>query len=101
MKKSIKLVWDILAKEDLKNIYKFNKKHFSIEFAKKVSATIYNQVGSIVFLKQWQEDEILGLPYRRILTRNYKIIYRVKNNNLIYILAIFDTRQDPSKYKLK
>ncbi len=36
MKKNIKLVWDKLAKEDLKSIYKFNKENFSIDFAKKV-----------------------------------------------------------------
>lgn len=99
--KKIKLVWDILAKEDLKRIYYFNKENLSIEFAKKVREAIYNQVGSIVFLEQWQEDENLGLPYRRIIIRNYKIVYLVKNNNLNYILAIFDIRQDPSKYKLQ
>ena len=101
MKTNIRLVWDKIAKEDLKKIYKFNKENFSINFAKKVGVEIYNQVGAIVFLEQWQEDEILGLPYRRIIIRNYKIVYLVKNNNLIYILAIFDTRQDPIKYKIK
>jgi plasmid stabilization system protein ParE len=97
----IKPVWDNLAKEDLKEIYKFNEKNFSIDFAKKVRDEILQKVSEIVFLKQWQEDEVLKTPYRRIIVRNYKIVYLIKGENLIYILMVFDTRQDPIKYSLK
>lgn len=98
--KKIKIVWDSLAKEDLKKIYQFNKNNFSIEFAKKVHEEIYQIVSDIVFTKQWQEDEILKTPYRRMVVRDYKIVYQIKNNEIIYILMIFDTRQDPKKYRL-
>lgn len=98
--KQIIPLWDTKAKEDLKRIYKFNKKNFSIEFAKKVRSEIYEKAGSLRFLKQWQADEILGEPYRRILIRDYKIVYTIKDKNHISILMVFDTRQDPVKYKL-
>jgi len=100
-KTSIKIVWDNKAKEDLKVIYTFNKKTVSLEFALKIRKQIYQKVGEIIFLKQWQEDELLGTPYRRIIIGNYKVVYKIKNKTLIYILLVFDTRQDPIKHKVK
>jgi len=99
-KTSIKIVWDNKAKEDLKIIYKFNKKTVSLEFALKIRKQIYQKVGEIIFLKQWQEDELLGSPYRRIIIGNYKVVYKIKNKSLLYILMVFDTRKDPIKYKV-
>ncbi|WP_075343327.1 type II toxin-antitoxin system RelE/ParE family toxin [Tenacibaculum agarivorans] len=99
--KQIVPIWDNYAKEDLKRIYKFNKKYFSLEFAKKIRDEIYQRVGDIVFLEQWQKDDILGEPYRRVVIRHYKIVYRVVNKEKIYILMVFDTRRDPIEYKLK
>lgn len=99
--KPISLIWDDNAKEDLKHIYIFNKKVISLEYAKKIRTEIYEAVGEIVFLRQWQEDEVLGDPYRRIIIGNYKIAYLVKENKGIYILMVFDSRQDPAKYTLK
>jgi len=40
----------------------------------------------------------LKLNHRRIVTGNYKIIYRIKGKT-IYITDIFDSRQLPSKMK--
>ena len=99
MPKKFKIVWGDFAKSDLKNIYKFNRKHFSIEFAIKVRTEIYTAIGNIVFLEQWQKDEILNSSARRIIVRDYKIVYFVDNKNQINILMIFDTRQNPSKFK--
>jgi plasmid stabilization system protein ParE len=101
MPKKFNIVWDDFAKNDLKNIYRFNKKHFSTEFAIKVRTEIYTAVGNIVFLEQWQKDEILNNSARRIIVRDYKIVYLINNKNQINILMIFDTRQNPSKFKLE
>ena len=40
----------------------------------------------------------LGKEHRRIVEGNYKIIYRVEDQQ-IYITDIFDSRQDPEKMK--
>jgi plasmid stabilization system protein ParE len=42
--------------------------------------------------------EHLGLDHRRIIEKHIKIIYRIYNNR-IYIIDIFDSRQDPVKMK--
>lgn len=99
MPKKLKIVWDDFAKNDLKNIYRFNKKHFSNEFAIKVRSEIYTAVGNIVFIEQWQKDDILNSSARRIIVRDYKIVYLINNKNQINILMIFDTRQNPSNFK--
>lgn len=49
MPKKIKIIWDDFAKEDLKIIYKFNKKKFSVEFAQKVHQEIYDAVQILLF----------------------------------------------------
>ncbi|HLV23429.1 MAG TPA: type II toxin-antitoxin system RelE/ParE family toxin [Moheibacter sp.] len=100
MTQQISPIWNDAAKEDLKRIYEFNKNIFSVEFARKINNEIYDAVGNISYLNQWQKDEILGEPYRRIIVRHYKIVYRVKDEQRIYILLIFDARQNPSKYKV-
>jgi plasmid stabilization system protein ParE len=42
--------------------------------------------------------EHLGLGHRRLIESHYKIIYRVIDE-YIYIIDIFDSRQDPDKMK--
>jgi len=49
---------------------------------------------SIIFAEQFQEDEILGLPYRRFFVKHWKIVYK-PNNDTISIFRVFDTRQNP------
>ncbi len=96
---SIKAVWDVEAKSDLKDIYTFNKDIFSLEFAKKVRSEILQSVSDLKFTKQWSYDTIIGEPYRRIIVRHYSIVYLEKTDKLIYILRVFDSRQDPKKLK--
>jgi plasmid stabilization system protein ParE len=42
--------------------------------------------------------EHLGTGHRRLIERNYKIVYRIEGN-IIYITDIFDSRQNPEKMK--
>lgn len=95
-----KIVWDNIAKEDLKRIYRFNKENFSTEYAKKVQLEIHQAISETVFNKQWQSDEILGEPFRLVVKGHYKIVYKISSTSIFYILMVFDTRQDSNKYKL-
>jgi plasmid stabilization system protein ParE len=53
----------------------------------------------IHFTSQYQTDELLGEPYKRMIVRNYKIIYKIHSETEIRILQIFDTRQHPKKMR--
>ncbi len=98
MNKPIKILWDNEAKADLKLIFEYLKLK-SEQVAKNVIKDIISQSKSIHYTEQYQLDEFLGEPFRRMIVRNYKIIYKVQNDTEIRILQIFDTRQNPVKLK--
>ena len=93
-----KVKWDNQAKADLKLIFEYIKLD-SLQNAKKVINEIISHSKSIKFVEQYQVDEILGEPYRRMIVRDYKIIYKIHSETEIRILQIFDSRQNPIKLK--
>lgn len=100
MQQQIKIIWDLHAKADLRLIYDFIQLK-SPQGAKNVINAILLETKNIKFAQQYQVDEILGEPFRRIVVRNYKIIYKVHSEFEIRILQIFDTRQNPIQLKGK
>ena len=98
MQKPIVIVWDNEAKADLKLIYEFIKIN-SQQAAKKVIREIVNQSKNIHFIEQYQTDEFLGNPFRRMIVGHYKIIYKIHSEAEIRILQIFDTRQNPINFR--
>lgn len=71
MQKPIKILWDNEAKADLKLLFDFIKIK-SLQGANNVVQDIINQTKSIHFTEQYQVDELLGEPYRRIIIRDYQ-----------------------------
>ncbi|MFA9189047.1 type II toxin-antitoxin system RelE/ParE family toxin [Flavobacterium sp. FBOR7N2.3] len=98
MGKPIRTLWDNQAKADLKLIFDFLQLK-SPQGAKNVIRDIVTQSKNIHFTEQYQVDEFLGEPYRRMIVRNYKIIYKIHSETEIRILQIFDTRQNHSRLK--
>lgn len=98
MGKPIRILWDNQAKADLKLIFDFIQLK-SPQGAKNVIRDIVTQSKNIHFTEQYQVDEFLGEPYRRMIVRNYKIIYKIHSETEIRILQIFDTRQDQNRLK--
>ena len=100
MSKPIKILWDDNAKADLKLIYEFIKLK-SLQGAKNVVRDIVLKSKSIHYDEQYQVDEFLGESFRRMIVRDYKIIYKLYSESEIRILQIFDTRQNPLKLEGK
>lgn len=96
MQKPIKILWDNQAKTDLKLVFDFIKIKSPLE-ARNVILNIVNQTKKIHFTEQYQVDEFLGEPFRRMIVSHFKIIYKVHSKTEIRILQIFDTRQNPNK----
>lgn len=92
--KPIQIIFDIEAEKDLKLIFDYLKIK-SKQGAKNVLSDIISNIKNIRFVAQYQVDEFLGEPYRRIIVRNYKIIYKVQSENEIRIVQIFDSRNNP------
>ncbi len=89
------IFWTKNAELDLKDIYLSLEQNFSLAVAFKVTDEIFESVNSITFPDQFQIDEY-RIDCRRIITRNYKILYQF-HNNTIYVIRIFNTFQDPIK----
>ena len=98
MKKPIQVLWDNQAKADLKLIFDFLQLK-SPQGARNVIKDIVVQSKNIHFVEQYQVDEFLGEPYRRMIVRDFKIIYKIHSETEIRILQIFDCRQDQKKAK--
>jgi plasmid stabilization system protein ParE len=96
-----KVVWSEQAIIDLKHIYDWLVEVTkSINLAKKVRTKLIKRSKEIYFSHQYQTDEILGEPYRRLIVGHYKIISKTLQHNQILVIRIFDARTNPSKYKL-
>jgi len=99
-KKKVVVIWSDNAKADLKSIYEFIKlTSRSVQAAKNIRNDILVGSRNISFTEQYQVDEILGLSFRRMIVRHYKIIYKTQSDAEIRVLSVFDTRQDPKKIK--
>lgn len=96
MEKVTQVKWTDSAKVALKNVFNFHAKFSEVSAINIVSAII-DSADAIVFSQQYQVDE-LNPNYRRIVVRNYKILYTVSGKT-IYIMNIVSTRDNPQKLK--
>lgn len=95
---SYKILWSDSAKQDLKNIYNFVKKKF-LNGAKNVIFDIKKAPSQIKFPQQTQIEEYFP-KCRRIIVRNYKLLYQVDDiKYTLSVIRIFDTLQNPNKLK--
>lgn len=91
MDKLLKVVWTYTAKNQLRTIYNYYKEK-SVQGANNIKNEILNATKNIRFSEQYQNDEIEP-EYRRIIVRDYKILYLVEDE-VIYISKIFSTKRD-------
>lgn len=93
---NFKIVWTLTALNSLQLIYEFHLINSDVS-AKKIVSEIYNAPDSIVFPNQYQIDSIYS-KYRRIIIRDYKILYEYKYN-VINIIDIISSKQNPEIIK--
>ena len=67
----------------------------SIVNARNVKNDIIAASKNIDFTEQYQVDEFIGKPFRRIIVRHFKIVYFPENDSSIIILEIFDSYRSP------
>ena len=91
---SLNVVWTFEAENDLDDIYEFYLQ-VSHKIALKIISEIILETDKIIFLEEFQVDEI-NSKYRRIIVRHFKILYRVVSNEIV-IFGVFDSRQNPEK----
>ena len=89
--------WSARAKLDVKHIYLQLLDKNSKSTSQKIRDEILKAPESIIFAEQFQVDEYLE-ECRRIIVRNYKILYSVQGTT-ISIISVFNSYSHPSKMK--
>ena len=104
MSKIYKVKWTSNAKEDLLNIVDYIKKD-SLSVARKVYGKVKEKAQSINFfplrgrvVPELQKEGIT--IYRELLAKPYRIMYKIENDT-VYIMAIFDSRQNVEELLLQ
>jgi len=94
----LKIIWTKQARAAVKSIYDFYKKK-SLQGAKNVKSDILQSPKAMHYTKQYQLDDI-NPDYRRIVVRDYKVLYKERNNT-IQIMDVISTKQSPEILKKK
>jgi plasmid stabilization system protein ParE len=88
IEKVAKVVWTRQARKSLNEILDYRYKDIP-EARKIVRKDIITTSKEIVFTKQFQQDEVYP-QYRRIIVRDYKILYK-EDINYVYIMNVICT----------
>jgi len=98
--KKYEVLWSELAKNQLKDVYKFIKKD-SPKAAKEVKNKILASTKVLETGKEIYKSDLLKLnnngSYRAYVIYSYRIVYKI-NTNTIDILRIRHTSREPLEY---
>ncbi|OXE99121.1 plasmid stabilization system protein ParE [Flavobacterium araucananum] len=86
-----KIIWTSEAKNQLKTIFNYYKER-SVQGANNLKNDILEVTGKVHFREQYQKDEIEP-EYRKIIIRNYKILYR-EEDLIVYIIKVISIKRD-------
>ena len=96
----MKIIWTDFAIENLKDIFDFYLENANKKVAHKIRKRILNSTNQLKINPALGPIEIylesLNKNHRYLVIDNYKVIYRVFENQVI-INDVFDTRQNPVK----
>lgn len=96
----MKIVWTDFAIENLKIIFDYYATKANRKVAHKIRKQILDSIKQLIKNPESGQLEFyleqLALNHRYIVTKNYKIIYRMIDNQIV-ISDIFDVRQNPIK----
>ncbi len=100
------VVWTHRATKDLEKVTKFNLKLYGKSKALEISTNLRKSTEilestSLDVTQYGQIDETfqhLKHEYRKLINNHCKITYRIGNSS-IYVVRVFDTRQNPNKNK--
>ena len=91
----LKIIWTNTAKDQLKAIFEYYKVK-SLQGAQNVKKDILKASRELHFVEQYQRDEIEP-EYRKIIVRDYKLLYKEEKEGTVFIARIFSTKQNPGK----
>ena len=97
MRSTLSVNWTAKAKADLKSIYYHLLENNSKEISLKIRDEIFSAPKTIIFPEQYQFDDFM-FECRRMVIRNYKILYSAEEN-AITVIGVFNSHRHPSKMR--
>ena len=99
-KKKLPVRWDKFAKEEIKHVISYYKQ-YSTQGANNVMNDILKAASQLnLFPEKHPVEPVLGLPFRFIAVRDFKLIYYPTTKE-IRIVDLFNCNQHPAKITLK
>lgn len=93
-----RIIWSIRAKEEKKSILLYwRRKNKSNVYPRKLNTLFNNAIRGLAISQIPRKKADYGDAFVK-LVRDYLIIFQ-EDENTIYILSIWDTRQNPQKLK--
>lgn len=96
----MKIIWTDVAIENLKDIFDYYSNKANNKVAHNIRKQILNATKQLLNNPESGQLEFnlqkLKQNHRYLVSGNYKIIYRI-NQNQVIVNDVFDTRQDPNK----
>lgn len=90
--------WTIRATQDKLAIYEYwTNRNKSILYAQKLEK-LFNEVIKIAAIYPFAGIKTEVINVRIQIIKDFKIVYRIKEN-ILEVLAIWDTRQNPKNFK--
>jgi toxin ParE1/3/4 len=100
----MRIIWSDFAKSCLKDIFNYHKEKVSLKIAIEIKNSIFLSSEQLILMPESGqiESNLLSLNqnHRYLISGNYKILYRIVNDDIL-ISDIFDCRREPSKMNLK
>jgi toxin ParE1/3/4 len=98
----MKIIWTHEALIETKLIYNYYKLRASLRVAKSIKNKLFSSVKNLQSHPRKGQIEDLLLhkkgEFRYLITGNFKMIYKITEKE-IYIIKVFDSRQNPEKIK--
>jgi toxin ParE1/3/4 len=95
-----KIIWTNPSVDDLSEIFLFLEITINIEKAEEITTKLYQRVDDLFDFPEMgtiaYDRHDMKSQYRYLVEKPYKILYSVLND-IVYIEAVYDTRQDPMK----
>jgi toxin ParE1/3/4 len=95
-----KIIWTNPAVEDLSEIFLFLEITINIDKAEEITTKLYRRVDDLLDFPEMgtiaYDRHDMKSEYRYLVEKPYKIVYSVVND-IVYIEAVYDTRQDPMR----
>ena len=98
----VKVEWSILASTRIQEVYDYLFDVAGERTARKITGKIENHVKKLSANPRVGQKEVMlegeKIEYRYLVEGNYKIIYRIEDDN-VTISTLFDCRQNPERMK--